>query len=632
VAKAYAVPQWQRALVALAATVIGVVVVSALYWAQVVFIPLALAIFLAFLLNPLVRVLQRRGLGRVPSVVVVVLLAALFLGGLGALVTWQATGLVSKLPDYTTNIQGKIQSLRELGSGSERLEKMIEEVAGAWKSRPPVKEENAPDKPPGVPASAPGPPPAVVMQPQSIPWFGRLPGYLGSAVEAGGGLALALVLVVFMLLKREDLRNRFLRLVGHGWMSSTTKAVDDAGQRISRYLLMQLVINGSYGLALAIGLFLIGVPHAFLWGFLAAVLRYVPYLGTCITALLLLTLSLAMFPGWVQPLVVLGLIVVLELVTYHVMEPWLFSQSLGVSAVALLVAAAFWAFLWGPVGLVLSAPLTVVLLVLGKYVPQLEFLDVLLGDEPALEPDVTYYQRLLARDQDDAAQLVLARAKTLPPEQVYDELLVPALNYVKRDRERDDLTEADEQFVLRATREIVEDLGERQATAAGKAATPAEEGIEAPAPRKVRVLGCPGQDEADRLALEMLRQLLDPARWEVEVLSLQMLSAELVALAGEKEPAVVCIGALPPGGLAHTRYLCKRLRTRLPEARIVVGRWGLKGNVAQNLEQLREAGADQVETTLQETRTHLHAWLPVLAQEEAKTTAGASRERRMFAV
>jgi B12 binding domain len=304
-----------------------------------------------------------------------------------------------------------------------------------------------------------------------------------------------------------------------------------------------------------------------------------------------------------------------------------------------LVAAALWAFLWGPIGLVLSAPLTVVLLVLGKYVPQLGFLDVLLGDEPALAPDVTYYQRLLARDQDDAAQLVLARAKTVPPEQVYDELLVPALNYLKRDRERDDLTEADEQFVLRATREIVEDLGERQATVRDQESgvRDQESGVNSlltpdSAPRKVRVLGIAGQGEADRLALEMLRQLLDPARWEVEVLSLEMLSAELVALAGEKEPAVVCIAALPPGGLAHTRYLCKRLRARLPEARIVVGRWGFKGNVEQNQEQLREAGADQVETTLVETRTHLHAWLPVLAQEEAKTTAGAARERRMVAV
>ena len=212
-------------------------------------------------------------------------------------------------------------------------------------------------------------------------------------------------------------------------------------------------------------------------------------------------------------------------------------------------------------------------------------------------------------------------------------MLVPALNYVKQDRVRDDLTEADEQFILRATREIVEDLGERQAAAAGKAGAPAEEGTKATAPHKVRMLLCPGHDAADALALEMLRQLLDPARWEVEVLSLEMLSSEFVALAGEKEPAVVCIGALPPGGLAHTRYLCKRLRTRLPEARIVVGRWGLKNNVEEDQQQLREAGADQVETTLLETRTHLSAWLPVLAQEGAKTTAqSAAPDGRMVAV
>jgi len=234
---------------------------------------------------------------------------------------------------------------------------------------------------------------------------------------------------------------------------------------------------------------------------------------------------------------------------------------------------------------------------------------------------VTYYQRLLARDQDEAAELVLTRVKRSSPEQVYDELLVPALNYLKRDRARENLTEADEQFVLRATREIADDLGERQTATAGKAGTPAGASPEAAAVRKVRLLGCPGQDEADRLALGMLRQLLDPTRWDVEVLSLEMLSAELVALAGEKEPAVVCIGALPPGGLAHTRYLCKRLRVRLPEARIVVGRWGLKGDAEQNEVQLREAGADQVETKLLETRDRLHAWLPALTQGMGQTTA-----------
>ena len=210
---------------------------------------------------------------------------------------------------------------------------------------------------------------------------------------------------------------------------------------------------------------MIQVPHALLWGFLAALLRYVPYLGSWMTAALLVTLSLAVFPGWVQPLLVLGLIVGLDLFTGNVLEPRMFGHSIGVSEVALLVAAAFWAFLWGPVGLLLSSPLTVCLAVLGKYVPQLEFLDVLLGDEPALDADISFYQRLLARDQDEAAQLVLTQAKTSPPEEVYDKILVPALNYVKRDRERDDVTEADEEFILRATREIMEDVGERLAAA-----------------------------------------------------------------------------------------------------------------------------------------------------------------------
>jgi hypothetical protein len=244
----------------------------------------------------------------------------------------------------------------------------------------------------------------------------------------------------------------------------------------------------------------------------------------------------------------------------------------------------------------------------------LEFLDVLLGNEQALDADVSYYQRLLARDQDEATQLVQAQVKTSSLEQVYDGILVPALNYLKRDRARDNLTDADEQFVLRATREIVEDLGERQAAAANLAAAPVK-GNMTPAPGRVHVLGCPGHDEADRLGLEMFRQLLDPTRWEVEVLSIEMLSAELVALAGEKEPAVVCVGAMPPGGLAHTSYLCKRLRARLPDAKIVVGRWGLTGDLEQNQDQLREAGADRVEINLLETCNHLNAWLPVLTPE-----------------
>jgi predicted PurR-regulated permease PerM len=215
-------------------------------------------------------------------------------------------------------------------------------------------------------------------------------------------------LVLFMLIKREDLRNRFIKLVGHDRMSFTTKAVDEVSLRISRYIIMQAIVNGTVGLALAIGLFLIGVKYAFLWGFLAAMLRYVPYVGIWLAALFPILLSLAMFDGWWESLAVIGLFLVLELVTGNLIEPWVLGQSMGVSEVALLVLAAFSAFLWGPVGLILAAPLTVCLAVLGKYVPSLGFLDILLGDQPALKTAASYYQRLLARDRDEAVNLVLA--------------------------------------------------------------------------------------------------------------------------------------------------------------------------------------------------------------------------------
>ena len=426
-----------------------------------------------------------------------------------------------------------------------------------------------------------------------------------------------------MLLKREDLRNRLIRLVSRGQITVMTKALDDAGQRISRFLLMQLIVNATVGLTVGLGLLAIGVQYALLWGFVAAVFRYIPYVGVWIAALPPIILSLAMFEGWVQPLLVLSLFLAIELLASNIAEPRLYGRSIGVSEVALLVAAAFWAFLWGPIGLILSSPLTVCMVVLGKYVPPLKFLDVLLGDEPPLDAHITFYQRLLARDQDEATQLILAQVKASSPEQVYDEFLVPTLNYAKRDRERDDLTESDEQFVVEAIREILEDLGERReaATQAKEAIRP-EDQANAAAPIRLRVLACPARDEADRLALEMLRQLLDPAKWEVEVAAVETLTADLVAQVAEQSPALVCIGALPPGGLAHARYLCKKLRSRFPEIKIIVGRWGLTGGVEANREQLQDAGADLMATTMLETRNELNSLLPILTQAQGRSMAG----------
>jgi predicted PurR-regulated permease PerM len=627
VGKATVVPPWQRALVVLTNTVVGVVIVLALYWAQLVFIPVALAIYLAFLLTPPVRALQRRGFGRLPSIFAVVLGAALLLCGFGWLVGNQVSGLVTKLPDYSVNLHDKIRSLRQLGSGSERLEKLIEELSSELRSEPlpadPTGKGAAP-QPRDAGAGTDGPRAVLVRKPEMPLWLAWLPAYFRSTLEALGGLALVLVLAIFVLFKREDLRNRFIRLIGHDHMSFTTKAVDDASLRISRYLIMQAVVNCAFGLAVALGLFLIGIDYPLLWGLLAALLRYVPYVGTWVAALFPITLSLAIYSDWWRPLATLGFFLTLELVTANVFEPRLFGQSMGVSEVALLVMAAFYAFLWGPIGLILAAPFTVCLAVLGKYVPGLGFLDVLLGDGPALESAVSYYQRLLARDQDEAVELVLSHCQNEPPELAYDKLLVPALNHAKRDRHREELTDDDERFVRQTTWEILEDLGERLIEAA-----PSEAAARLP---RVRILGCPAQDESDRLALEMLRQLLDPERCQLELTEVDLLAAELVERVAQFQPALICIASLPPGGFAHSRYLCKRLRSRFPEVKIVVGRFGLRAHTERDEKRLQEAGASEMTATLLEMRDRIAALLPVLADRSAANGRQSAARGRQSAV
>jgi hypothetical protein len=430
---------------------------------------------------------------------------------------------------------------------------------------------------------------------------------------------LVLVLVIFMLLKHADLRNRLIALAGYGQMTLATKALDEAGQRISRYLLMQSLINGSFGLAVGLGLFLIGMPYAVLWGFLAAALRFIPYVGPAVSALLPIALSLAVFPGWVQPLMVVGLIILLELASNMFMEPLLYGQSAGVSAVALLVAIAFWTWLWGPVGLLLATPMTVCVGVLGKYVPQLKFVGVLMGDESPLETHTSYYQRLIAKDDDEAAELVDEYLQTHTLDEVYDDLLLPALTSAKRDRGQDALKDEDVQFVVQATRAIVEDLGVRQSQTATLPVDAPEllvGEVHVAALPPVRIFGCPARDAVDELALLMFRQLLDPTRSALEIVSPDILTAEVLSLIEQQRVGLVCIAALPPGALAPTRYLCKRLRVRFPELKIVVGRWGFTGNVQEDRTRLLSAGADEVAMTLRETRSHVMELIPLLSTLE----------------
>lgn len=604
--------EWQRSLGLLSGTVLTAAIVGTLYWAQVVFVPVALAILMTFLLTPAVRAFERRGLGRAPAVMVVVTAALLIVLELGWIIAFQMSSLAEKFPDYTANIQTKIHSAKAFSTGFDRFQKMVDDIA----------DTTAVD----AAVAAPEAPPAVIVRPEPA-WLSQWPQFIGSAAEVAAGAALVIILTVFGLIKREDLRNRFLRLIGHDRLAYTTRAVDEAAERVSRYLMSQAMINVGNGACLALGLAAIGVQYALLWGFLAAVLRYIPYLGPWLALIFPLTVSVAQAESWTQPALVLAVFLVLEILTNNVAEPLLFKRSMGVSEVAQLISAAFWGFLWGPVGLILSAPLTVCLLVLGKYVRQFEFLDVLLGDEEPLAPPAILYQRLLAGDEDDASQLVVTHAKETNLERLCDSLLLPALGLAKRDRLRDEIGDEDQAFVVRSIGDILDDVAEagREADEIIDAEFSSKTASADTGRQRIRVLGCPGFDDADALALDMLRKILSPERWDFEVVPTEMLTAEVAGRAVEGRFALVCIGSIAPGGLAHTRYLCKRLRQALPNAKILVGRWGER-EPSEN-QQILEAGADGVTETLERTRMQLAAWLPVLltpANDQAKTSVADS--------
>ena len=595
-----------RPLIALAT---GALVVGCLYWGQGVLIPIALAGLLAFLLSPVVNAIDRWGAGRATSVLLVVLLAFCLAGGVGWVLLRQLVSLADELPQYSANIKQRVADLRGLSKGGsvEKVQRTLNEVVGEMQ-----KDE------PKATAAKPIP---VIVQPPS-PLLARLPGLLDVLAATG----VVTVLVIFMLFERQDLRDRLIRLVGYRRVTVTTRALDEATARITKYLLIQSVINGGFGLSLGIALFLLGVPYAALWGVLGAALRFIPYVGAASAMLLPTALALAVFPGWSRALLIVGVFLALELTAYMVVEPWLYGQSAGVSPVALLVAVIFWTWLWGSIGLLLATPLTVCLIVLSKHLPSMGFLVLLMGDDPVLEPKARYYQRLLARDQDEAADTVEEYVKANDPASVYDEVLLPALYYAKQDSERERISEADAEFVANATREIVEDMDQDRSSTATPEAKATEGSL---VPRRLLFM-CPARDEIDAVALAIAGRLIDATRWQVEILGSSLLTSEMAQLVEERRPALVCIGSVAPDGVSHTRHLCKRLRARCPELNIVVGRFGLHDESADEQQQLVEGGADHIATTMRELARHI-AELSLLA-ETAGSEDGKAEEMRVPAV
>jgi predicted PurR-regulated permease PerM len=542
-------------LVALTA---GVVVIATLYFARVVLVPFALAILFSFLLSPLVRGLEKARLPRPISVLLVVVVSMAVVGSIGVAVTNQLVDVTNQLPNYKANIKKKVESVRgsnraALVRATEAVNELSKEVvetpsatvSTARRHKPLEASEPSNNKPVEV----------QVVQAPNGPWE-FLHGWLGTVGVAG----IVLVFTVFMLLRREDLRNRFIRLVGHGHLNVMTQALDDASHRISKYLLLQFLVNAAYGLVVGLGLHFIGLPNALLWGVIAAVLRFLPYVGPPIGALLPTVLSLAVFDGWARSLMIIGLFLVIEIIVANFLEPTLYGAHTGISSLAILVAAVFWTLLWGPVGLVLSTPLTVCLVVLGRYVPQLEFLHILLGDEPVLTPEAQFYQRLLAADHREARQVLEQHLHGSSLLELYDSVVIPALGLAERDRHQNDLDEAVERFICQSTRELIEELHEKCAeveeipgvgTEGRDSGNAASQRLTA---LRSNVVCVPVRDEADEIVGTMLAQLLERDGHEAQCIALGTTGDMLEQIVGEN-PDVVFLSALPPFAVAHARKL-----------------------------------------------------------------------------
>lgn len=611
------------------------VVVGALYLARDVLIPFALAALLSFLLSPLTARVEPL-IGRVAGVVTVVLLACGAVGGVTYLVAGQLTELAQTLPAYRQNIVAKLGAVRggALEKATEAVKQIEEEIQAqnATKKEQEKKEQAAREKEEErrrandgslASQSVPSPPPTstkkssvdeappvqvqlVEPEPTSIELiagaFGPLLGPLGT-----GGMVI--VLVLFMLLARDDLRNRLVRLMGRGKIQVTTQAMDEAGARVSRYLFMQTLINGTHGVAVTAGMFFLDVPNAMLWGLLSMLLRFVPYVGPWIAASMPLLVSFAIFDNWTQPLMVAGYFVVLELLSNNALEPWLYGNSAGVSPLAVIVTSIFWTWLWGPIGLLLATPLTVCMVVMGKHVPQLAFINILLGDEPVLEPHARFYQRLVAMDQEEAAEVAeefLDECGSLVD--VYDRLVLPALGLAEMNRLTEALDERRRQFLHTALLELIDDLGEiaaqraidnrcgngsngggdkdRSNKSAAKTGTAVNrEAFLSPQttlpelPAELTVLALPARDEADELVSVMLAQLVRACGGRCEVPAAAVLTSGMVDIMQRSEADVVCISALPPSASVRARHRYKRLVARFPEVGIVVGLWRAPGSL-----------------------------------------------------
>jgi predicted PurR-regulated permease PerM len=562
----------------LTTVLIAVVVIAALYFGREVFVPIVLAILLSFVLAPLVSLLQHLYFPRIVAVIVVVLLAFTAIFGLGALMVSQVNGLAGDLPSYQSTLAAKIQSLRGMTAGRGTLERASEVLQDLNKeiNKPDNTRSSlalngrAPDQP--IPVEVRQPDPGALQTLASL-IAPLLPPLTNSGVVA--------IFVIFILIQRQDLRSRLVRLAGAQDLQRTTAALDDAGQRLSRLFLTQLALNASFGLVIGTGLWAIGVPSAPLWGMLAMIMRFVPYIGALISAIFPLLLAAAAGPGWTMVLLTAALFLVSELIVGQAIEPLVYGHSTGLSPVAVVTAATFWTWLWGPVGLILATPLTLCLVVLGRHVDRLEFLEIMLGDEPPLTPAELIYQRMLARDPIELAEQARAFLRERPLIAYHDEILLEGLRLAQADQKRGVLDEERLQRIRDAVAEIVDDLSGHEDKVASEVKTPVEAGEPSPLARldaveevpqaslaaerllKGQVVLCiPGHGMLDEAAAILVAHLVGRRGIEARSVPADALSLSRIAGLDTKDVGLICLCYMGGATVAQIGYSIRRVRRK----------------------------------------------------------------------
>jgi predicted PurR-regulated permease PerM len=613
---------------AVALAILAVIIVTALYVGREIFVPVALAILLSFVLASPVSALQRLRVPRGIAVVGVVLFAFAIIFALGSLIATQLNRLAGDLPRYQTTIQSKIQSVRGISGGSSTLERaagMLQDLGREL------------DKPKGVSTQQPLAPslssplgpravtpiPVEVLQPDPGA-LESLRSLIAPLVSPLATTGIIVIFVIFILIQREDLRNRLIRLAGSRDLQRTTAALDDAAGRLSRLFLNQLLINTGFGILIGVGLWLIGTPSPILWGILATVLRFVPYIGSVISAAFPLVLAVAVDPGWSMLAWTAALFFVVEPMVGQIVEPMVYGRSTGLSPVAVVVSATFWTALWGPIGLVLATPLTVCLVVLGRHVERLAFLDVMFGDRPALSPAEIFYQRMLVGDPTEAAEKAEEFLKERSLSSYYDDVAIKGLQLAQADLDRDALDQSRLIRIRDTVLEFANDLSDQvdheptgeQATADAEAAAAVEAAATKPVYADLPVLArdqlpeewqgespilcIAGRTALDEAAGIMLAQLCDAHGLHARVEGPGTLSTSNIFRLETSGVAIVCLSYLNATNAAQIRYAVRRIRRKIPKARVLVGLWnGVEAEEAT--EALRQAsGADMFAHSLRD--------------------------------